>query len=106
MGPKTVIEKRDFRNIRRHVAGYVRERRLDALGYLRGWRTEQDFEGLENALDDPRSYDGGIVKLSRLQFTALEERNRRVSQNKRTLKISPLLVWVEGRGLFPAVKKD
>jgi hypothetical protein len=82
-----------------------RERRLDALGYLRGW-TERDIEALENALNDPRSYDGGIVKLTRLQFTALEERNRRVAENKRTLKISPLLVWVKGRGLFPAVKKD
>jgi len=75
------------------------------LGYFRGW-TERDIKALENALNNPGLYDGGIVKLTRPQFTALEERNRRVAESKRALKISPLLVWVKGRGLFAAVKKD
>lgn len=105
MGLKRIIVEGDFGSIPRHAGYYLRERGLDALGYLRGW-TERDIESLENALGDPRSYDGGIVKLTQLQFRALEERNRRVAQNERTLKISPLLVWVNGRGLFPAIRKD
>ena len=105
MGLKRIIAERNFGSIRRHAWSYLRERRLDALSYLRGW-TQRDIETLEKALDNPGFYDGGIVKLTRLQFRALKERNRRAEQNKQTLKISPLLVWVKGRGLFPAVKKD
>jgi hypothetical protein len=112
MGLKRIIIERDFGSIPRHAANHLRlwwrtveEYCRERLGYLRGW-TERDIEALEKALNDPKHYDGGIVKLTRLQFRALEERNRRVTQNKRNPKISPLLVWVKGRGLFPAIKKD
>jgi len=71
----------------------------------RGW-SEDDIELLEKRLDDPAAYSGGIVKMTKRQFRALEERNRRIAQTERALKISPLLVWVEGRGLFAAVRTD
>jgi len=70
----------------------------------RGW-SEEDIEVLERRLNDPTAYSGGIVKLTKRQFRALEERNRRIAQSERTLRISSLLVWVEGRGLFSAVRK-
>jgi len=105
MGFIRIVVERDFGRISRNSRNHLRERMLDALSYLRGW-TERDIETLEETLADPRYYDGGIVKLTQFQFRALEERNRRVAQNKLLVKISPLLVWVRGRGLFPAIKKD
>jgi hypothetical protein len=104
VGLKRIIAEKDFGSILRHAGNVRRWQRIIEDG-LRGWG-ERDVKNLENALADPRSYDGGIIKLTQKQFRALEERNRRVVEGKPTVKVSPLLVWVEGRGLFPAVRKD
>ena len=76
-----------------------------ARGYFRGW-DERDIEALQERMNDPTSYSDGILKLSERQFRALQERNRRICQRKRATTASPLLVWIEGRGLISAVRKD
>ena len=76
-----------------------------ARSYCRGW-DEGDIESLQERMADPTSYSGGILKLSMRQFRALQERNRRIDQRKRAATASPLLVWIEGRGLISAVRKD
>jgi hypothetical protein len=65
-----------------------------------------NLELLERRLNDPAAYTDGMLKLTRRQFRALKERNRRVEVRKGTAAASPLLVWVEGRGLCRAVRKD
>jgi len=105
MGLKRIIVERDFGYFHKRAAAYLRSWQDAARDSWRGW-SEQDLEALETTLDSPGSYSGGIVKMNQQQFRALDERNRRVVQAKRTVKISPLLVWVVGRGLCSAVKKD
>ena len=93
MGLLRVIVERDFRSVARHARGY--------------WPIWRDLDGLSKRLDDPAWwFSGGIVKVTRPQFRALPERNRRVVASKDSVTISPLLVWVEGRGLIQAIRKD
>jgi hypothetical protein len=76
-----------------------------ARSCFRGW-DEGDIAALQERMNDPTAYNGGILKLSERQFRALQERNRRIGQRKRAATASPLLVWIERRGLISAIRKD
>lgn len=76
-----------------------------AQSYWRGW-DEQDIVRLSQRPHDPAAYSGGILKITEREYRALPERNRRVVASKGRVTVSPLLVWVEGRGLFQAILKE
>ncbi|HLZ06179.1 MAG TPA: hypothetical protein VKR55_29020 [Bradyrhizobium sp.] len=56
-------------------------------------------------LDEPHFYDGGLLKLTDREYRALPELNRRVTAAKQNALTSPLVVWVQERGLFSAIRK-
>jgi hypothetical protein len=74
-----------------------------ARSHWRGWN-ESDFASLCRKLDDPRCYSGGILKITGPEYRAWAALNRIVvTKNARALH-SPLLAWVEGRGLYSVVR--
>jgi hypothetical protein len=69
----------------------------------RGWG-EADIVSLTRKLDDPGAYSGGIIKISTREQRAWAELSRRLIASRKTTIRSPLLVWVEGRGLYPMTR--
>ena len=68
----------------------------------RGW-SDADKVMLERKLSDPgRHRSGGIIKLTSRECQALAAANQRA---ERGAVASPLLVWVEGRGLRKIVRR-
>ena len=68
-----------------------------------GWH-KSDLASLTEQLDEPGYWTDGMVRLSPYEFTAIAEMNGRALARNPTLPISPLLVWVDGRGLIKAIK--
>jgi hypothetical protein len=69
----------------------------------RGWG-EADISSLIRKLDDPAAYSGGIVKITNREYRAWAELNRRMLESNLPVLRSPLLAWVEGRGLYPVIR--
>ena len=81
-------------------------RRIDRLARQawRGWG-EADVASLIRKLDDPAAYGGGgIVKITYREYRAWADLNRRMLESKLPVLRSPLLAWVEGRGLYPIIR--
>jgi hypothetical protein len=109
MGLKRIVIDKDFDAFLRHGRIYLRLCIKMAVRYWQiGWHgwADEDIQTLERTLNDSTAYDGGIIKLTQRQYCALKERNRRIVERKRDVKTSPLLAWVDGRGLFRDVRKD
>ena len=91
MGVRRVIAERDFRAI----APRLRE---IAWEFLRGWG-ERDIISLSQRLYDPGAYSGGILKITKREYRALPELNRRVMASTPNALLYPFYAWVEGRGV-------
>jgi len=80
-------------------------RRIDRLA-RRAWRGwgEADIASLTRKLDDPAFYSGGIVKITSREYRAWAELNRGMLESGLAVLRSPLLAWVEGRGLYPVIR--
>ena len=91
MGIRRVIAERDFRTIAARL-------RKIAWEFLRGWG-ERDIISLSQRLYDPGAYSGGILKITKREYRALPELNRRVMANTSNAILYPFHAWVEGRGL-------
>jgi len=93
MGIRRIVGELDFRRAW-HVARSYRP-----------WWGELDVASLSRKLDDPGFYSGGgIVRITAKEHRAWPELNRRLmASNKRALR-SPLLAWVDGRGLYPVIR--
>jgi hypothetical protein len=92
LGALRIVANLDFRR----VAEIARVR-------WRGWN-ESDLASLGRKLDDPLCYSGGIVKITAREYRAWAEFNRRVTASDARALQSPLLAWVEGRGLYPVIR--
>jgi hypothetical protein len=74
-------------------------------GIVRGW-DERDLASLRDKLEDPRAYRDGMLLLIVREYRALSEHNRQVvAVNPRALT-SPLMIWVQGKGLFRGIRKQ
>ena len=91
MGLRRIIAEQDFQR----VLAIVR-------GCLGGWH-EKDVRSVIQKLGEPRSCGGGMLKLTAREYRALREFNRRLG--KAQTVTSPILVWVQKRGLFWAMGK-
>jgi len=69
----------------------------------RGWE-EADMNSLMRKLDDPAAYRCGIIKISKREYRAWAALNRSILESRQPVSRSPLLAWVEGRGLYPTVR--
>lgn len=116
MGLKRIIVELDLRRIAEIAAETVRTTlrtvrhaieayRIAAQAKWRGW-DEKDIETLAEKLDDNRSYHGGLLRLTEREYRALPELNRRVAAKRQQVVTSPLIVWVQERGLFSAIRKQ
>jgi hypothetical protein len=83
MGIRRIIAERDFRAI------------------VARWG-EQDIISLSQRLYDPDAYSGGILKITKREYRALPELNRRVTATTPNAMLYPFNAWVEGRGLHHA----
>ena len=92
MGALRIVANLDFRR----VAEIARVR-------WRGWN-ESDLASLGRKLDDPLCYSGGIVKITAREYRAWAEFNRRITAGSERPLQSPLLAWVEDRGLYPVIR--
>jgi hypothetical protein len=92
MGVATIFEKSAFYRVLRQPRDAWRD-----------W-SEQDVISLNQRLYDPTAYSGGAIKITRREYRALPELNRRVMSNMKGALLYPFLAWVEGRGLYPLRK--
>jgi hypothetical protein len=69
----------------------------------RGWG-EADIASLTRKLDDPAAYSGGIVKITNREYRAWCALNRSMLESRLPVLRSPLLAWVEGRGLYSMIR--
>ena len=92
LGALRIVANLDFRR----VADIARVR-------CRGWN-ESDLSSLGRKLDDPLCYSGGIVKITTREYRAWAEFNRRITAGSERPLQSPLLAWVEDRGLYPVIR--
>jgi hypothetical protein len=69
-----------------------------------GW-CERDVTSVGSKLVDPGHYSYGMLRLTYPEYNALTELNRRITAKKPSALVSPLLIWVTGRGLFTAIRR-
>ena|ERR1700687_1508824 len=91
MGIRRIIAERSFRTTARGL-------RRTAWEFLRGWG-ERDVISLSHRLYDPAAYSGGILKITKQEYHALPELNRRIMASTPNALLYPFYAWVEGRGL-------
>lgn len=91
MGIRRIIAEGDFRAI------VARPQRI-AREFLQGW-DERDVTSLSEKLYDPTAYSGGVLKITKREYRALPELNRRVMATTPKAMLFPFHAWVEGRGL-------
>jgi hypothetical protein len=60
---------------------------------------EQDILSLSQRLYDPAAYSGGIIKITKREYRALPELNRRVMASTPSAILYPIHAWVEVRGV-------
>jgi hypothetical protein len=72
--------------------------------FWHGWG-EPEIVSLSEKLDEPRHYSDGMLKLTHPEYLALAEHNRRITAKRPNALVSPLLIWVTGRGLFTATRR-
>jgi hypothetical protein len=79
-------------------------RAWETVRSLRPWWDEADLASLSRKLDDPRYYNGGIVRITAKEHRAWPELNRRIMASNKRAPRSPLLAWVAGRGVYPVIR--
>ncbi len=72
---------------------------MELLQMLRRRKQTRGVEGLREKLDNPAAYRDGMILLTPDELRALAELNRNPVGPP-----SPLLVWLQGHGLYPAVR--